>query len=517
MTKAIKSVIIIAILGIVIWWMSSEVIWLGDDLNYKYRMNGAIWQSWGQIKSWNDFWNSQFVHYMNVNGRFVAHSFVQLFNGVLGQQFFAICNSLMYIFFALILAKAGNVKFKTNPGGILTAVCLSAICFITKMMPTCQIGYIWGMTVNLWWLTAFFGKGRLSWRHVAFLAFSGIIVGNWQEGISIGVCAALGIWWLNQLYIRKKTGYTLFDWQKSLVILGYYVGTATNCLSPATIGRATTINIPLFDQLLITSYSIPAILILIVVLIYLKLRQKCILNHHTSTIGNSIPNSFLLTAIIILLIFNAVIGVYSNRQLFGANLFAAIIMLRILPKHRFNIYFNIIAVIVTITTWGAMAIGLKEVQKQYLKISQLHQESKTGIVAIDRTRVMTLGHPSNAKYYEDILGQFDNDLHHSLMKDFKHERKGKTLKLVPTSLPNKENVECYAPGHFNVTVRLPQKEEPKREVLIYGHYSILRFINIPASPRKLPILTYSHRRSPYGTTVIIPEYPFFMADSVQIL
>lgn len=517
MTKAIKSVIVITILGIAIWWMSSEVVWLGDDLDYKYRMNGAIWQSWGQIKSWNDFWNSQLVHYMKVNGRFVAHCFVQIFNSVLGQQVFAIYNSLMYIFFTLILAKAGNVKFSTNPGGILTVACLSVICFITKMMPTCQIGYIWGMTVNLWWLTVFFGKNRLSWKHAALLTFTGIIVGNWQESISIGVCAALGLWWLKQFYMRRKTGLTQLDWRKNLAILGYYVGTAINCLSPATINRVATVSTPLFDQLLITSYSIPALLILIVVLIYLKLRQKCVLNHHTLTIGNGIPHSFLLTAIIILLIFNAVIRVYSNRQLFGANLFAAIIILRILPNHRFNIYFNIIAVIVTICTWGAMAIGLKEVQKQYQKITQLHQESKTGIVAIDRTRVMTLGHPCNAKYYEDILGQFDNDLHHSLMKDFKEERKGKTLKLVPSSLPNKETVECYAPGHFNVTVRLPQKEEAKREVLVFGHYSILWFINIPVSPRKLPIHTYSHRQTPYGTTVIIPEYPFFMADSVQIL
>ena len=271
---------------------------------------------------------------------------------------------------------------------------------------------------------------------------------------------------------------------------------------------------PLFDQLLIASYSIPAILILILVVIANK---KSIRNFDLFSfdfIRSEIPNGVLMIGMIALLLFNIVIGIYSNRQLFGANLFAVILILRILPHHRFNAIFNIIASIIVVGYWWLMAIGIEEVKSQYQEIIRLHKESTDGSVTLDRHRVMTLGFPLRAKYYEDILGQFDNDLHHSMMKDFKHVRKGKTLKLKPTSSMVHEKVEQYAPGHFNVTLKEPPKGEAPREVSVYGHYI---FSNLKSAPRRLEVTKYSNRRPPYATAVIIPEYPFFTADSIIIL
>lgn len=517
MTKILKSGTILAILGIVIWWMGSEAVWLGDDLDYKFRMQGAIWQSWGWIQSPGEFLESQWVHYLNVNGRIIAHSLVQLFNGVLGQQVFAVCNALMYILFAIAISKAGNVSFRKNPAGLLTATCMSVLFFVTKMMPTCQIGYIWGMTVNLLWLVAFYGKTRPTWTRSVVLALTGIIVGNWQESISIGVCAALGIWWIGQFFDRRKTFHTFFDWRRSWAMLGYIVGTASNCLSPSTIGRVGTVQCEITDQLLIASYSIPAIIILVIAAVIVKIRQGRLTALKPNDEEGKIPYTVLVTSILVLLAFNSIIGVYSNRQLFGANLFAAILTLRILPKHRFNNFFNILFSSATILLWGVMATGILEVKEQYRKITELYEASPKGTVEINRERVMTIGHPSAAKYQEDIVGQFDNDLHHSLMKDFKHTRGGKTLKLVPATIPDKEKTEQYAPGHFNVTVKMPKAGEQPREILVYGHYSIMRYLNIPASPRRLQLLKYSRKRGSYGTAVIIPEYPLFTADSIIIL
>ncbi|MDE5997832.1 MAG: hypothetical protein K2G77_06450, partial [Muribaculaceae bacterium] len=197
-----KSVLIssiyLGILSIVIWWMSSNVVWLGDDIDYKYMMKGEIWQSWGYINSIKDFFKSQHIHYTHVNGRFVAHSLVQLFNAHLGQQAFAICNAIVYSLFALIIGREGLVNFRQNSAGILTAVNISVLCFITKMMPTCQIGYIWGMLANVIWLIFFFKTGKPSWSLTIIMSIVGIIVGNWQESVSIGICTGIGIWWLIQ-------------------------------------------------------------------------------------------------------------------------------------------------------------------------------------------------------------------------------------------------------------------------------------------------------------------------------
>lgn len=512
----LPSVAILAILGFAIWWMADTVVWLGDDLDYKFRMKGAIWQSWGWIKSWEEYWLSQFTHYMNVNGRFVAHAFVQLFNGILGQQAFAICNAMVYVGFALAVAKTGDVRLRSNFGGVFTAVCLSVICFVTKMMPTCQIGYIWGMLANLMWLSAFYSKGRKTWGAVLLLFFSGIVVGNWQESVSVGVCAGLGIWWLNQFFNRDNTFHSFFDWRRSWAMLGYFIGTATNCLCPATMSRVATVTTPVTDQLLVAAYSVSGILMLLTAIIILGVKGKLRLQLSFGFENGGIPDVFLIMAILFLIIFNAAIGVYSNRQLFGANLFAIILLLRILPKHRFNLFLNLLAGMAVFTTWFVMYVGIKEVDRQYHEITAIYMDSKDGDVEYDRVRIMTLGHPSDAKYYEDILGQFDNDLHHSLMKDFKHRFGGKTLKLKPTANPEAEKIQEYAPGHFYVTVEESKKGMEPREVTVYGHYHVLGGIKIPAGPRQLKLQKFSRKKGAYGTAVIIPEYPMFKTDSLAL-
>lgn len=49
------SIVTLCVIATVVWWMSAHVVWLGDDLDYKYMMKGAIWQSWGRIHTWHDF------------------------------------------------------------------------------------------------------------------------------------------------------------------------------------------------------------------------------------------------------------------------------------------------------------------------------------------------------------------------------------------------------------------------------------------------------------------------------
>ena len=513
--KAVLSCICLFSLCVVIWWMSADVIWLGDDLDYKYMMKGEIWQSWGKIKTTKAFFESQLIHYQYVNGRIVAHTLVQLFNARLGQQAFAICNGIVYILFALLIAKAGGVKIKDNPGGTLSAIILSVLCFITKMMPTCQIGYIWGMTANLGWLMLFFHRGRPSWWATIGIMLAGIIVGNWQESVSIGVCGGLGTWWIIQLIETKTQHQSKFDWRRSWMLLGYVAGTATNCLAPSTIGRVSDISMSLTDQLLISSYSFPAIALLIITILFMAFRHGSLIKFSFKNSDGCIPDGVLLAAMLLLIIFNIVIGIYSNRQLFGANLLASVLTLRLLPHHRFGILINTIAAVAVVIFWALMLQGIAEVRRQYNEIVRLHSESKDGNVYFDRHRVMTLGFPLRSKYYEDILGQFNNDLHHSLMKDFKLTRKGKTLKLMPTTIPDGEKIEKYAPGHFYVTVKEPKEGETKRKIKIFGHLTALNLINIPSQPKEIEISVFSRRRSPYATAIIIPDYPFFQADSIQ--
>lgn len=513
MKRKLVSCLILLMLGGAIWWMSDEVVWLGDDLDYKYMMKGEIWQSWGRVKTVRMLFESQRIHYLHVNGRFVAHTLVQFFNAILGQRWFAVCNAFAYSLFAFLIGKAGCVRFAVNTGGVLSAACLSVLCFITKIMPTCQIGYIWGMLVNVAWLMLFFRKGRPGWLETAVMLVAGIIAGNWQESVSIGVCSGVGIWWLVMLTGSLRRDGVKFDWRRSWMILGYVVGTALNCLAPSTLGRLGDVDMSLADQFLIASYSIPAVVLLVVCLAFVSSRKTVISLFSFGDKDGTIPRGVLMSGMLVLLAFNFTIGVYSNRQLFGANLFAAILILQILPRHRFPDVVNAMATIAVIAYWALMFHSIDDVRSQYYEIARLHSESENGSVYIDRRRVMTLGFPLRSKYYEDILGQFDNDIHHSLMKDFKHVRKGRTLKIKPTASLDYEHVENYAPGHFSVTMKAPPKGEAPREVLVYGHYPL----GIKANPRRIAVVKYFKRSSDFATAVIIPEFPFFTADSISIL
>ena len=323
--------------------------------------------------------------------------------------------------------------------------------------------------------------------------------------------------WIVQLADCIRHEDSCFEWRRSWMLLGYVVGTASNCFAPSTIGRVADISMPLTDQFLIASYSFPAI-VLSAWLGWPKIIKK--VSSHTRGLVRSglttlkTREGVLFVGMLFLIIFNVVIGVYSNRQLFGANLFAAILTLRILPRHRFGWLLNTLASLGVVAFWALMLHGIREVDRQYNEISKLHAESADGSVYYDRTRIMTLGFPLRAKYYEDILGQFDNDLHHSLMKDFKHTKKGKTLKLKPTAPMEDETAIPYATGHFTVTLKVPPKGEAPREVIVYGHYPLF---GLAAKPRKMEVTRYSNRSRSYGAAVIIPEFPFLVGDSIKIV
>lgn len=501
------SIAILTILAIAIWWFSSSVVWLGDDIDYQFQMKGAIWQSWGWIHNWNQFWDSQFVHYTHVNGRFVAHTLVQLFCGILGQQIFAVCNALMYVLFAVCIAYAGSVRLSDNWQGMLTAACLSVVCFVTKIMPTCQIGYIWMMAFNLAWLMAFFRPGQPSWIRTATLSIIGIIVGNGQECISIGVCAGLGIWWIIHF----------IDWRRSWMMLGYFIGTGFCCLSPATLSRVSTVAVTPIDQLI---FSAPTLFwLIILVWIAAHIRQEVrIFNENASRPKSRIfyENAFTISAIIFLIIFNLIIGIYSDRQLFGINLFAIILILRILPRHRFAPVPNALLAASVLGLWTVMSIGIREVKGQYDDILTLYSESKDGSVEYDRHRVLFGGIPLHSKYYEDILGQFDNDLHHSIMKQLKHNGGKRTLKLKPSTLPKIGESTEYYPGHFAVTVQIPDSASPNASVTAFGHRTLFGIIHMPVTSQPIEITRYSRIMKPYGIAVIIPENPYFKTDSILI-
>lgn len=447
-------IVLLTLLAIAIWWLSREVVWLGDDLDYIYRMHGAIWESWGRIRTVGEFFTSQWVHYLHVNGRYVAHLLVQLFNGVLGQEAFAVVNSLVYPATAIVLARLGGARRLTFLP-LLTAIILLLAGFMTKMMPTCQIGYIWGLGVNLLWIGLFLSGRTRSRSAVVLMCVGGLIAGNWQEAYSVGIGGALGVIVLSQ-WLRHPVK-RLTKPQEWMAIF-YIIGTASVCLAPATLSRAVSMSGPTSEIVMVSPpgwlyalLSLRIFYLFVGVLIWSLIRRRV-------KLGAFFYQEMLwVTAMLLLIVFNLTLGVFGNRQLFGIEMCSAVLTLRLLPHHGFNRFWTAVGCVAIVALYAWQYTLAMDVKRQFEDIEKAYTESPDGRVFYDRRRATNEGFTREIRIYEDIVGLYDNDPHHSLMKFLRHQHpKQRPLLVVPTGVRTlgadqsayRDTIWSYAPGHY---------------------------------------------------------------------
>lgn len=312
-----SSLILISVFAVIIAIISYLTPWLNDDLNY-------MWYC-GQDKlltSLSDIIPSQIEHYYTVNGRFVAHVLVQLYDAILGKFAFAICNGLMYAIFVVCLQIAAGVKPFASFKATLTAVIVSIAFFFTTFIPSCQISYIWGAVVTLTFIRLFLNAKRYTITKTIGLGLFALIAGNFQEAYSIGLSVALIIHWC--MNMRQ---YTLSQW---IMIVMYGIGTLVICLSPASQNRAdatnTSITVSIFCFI---SYAL-ALYPLITITLWKTIRNR--LKIYSLYKENSLWWNMLIASIL----FNIIIGVTSNRQLMGVELAAIVLMLKMIKGGAFS-------------------------------------------------------------------------------------------------------------------------------------------------------------------------------------
>lgn len=442
--------------------LSMIVVPLGDDLDYAYRMQGAIWQSWGHIRDAGDFFSSQAVHYMHVNGRAVAHALVQLFNAVLGQEWFALCNAMVYPVAALMLARLGGAR-PLSVRALLTALFMLFAGFLTKMLPTCQIGYVWGLAVNLLWTGLFLSGRSLKVWQTLLCCLLGLVAGNWQEAFSIGIGGAAGVLlisqWLHHPLRRLSPS-------RQWMAVCYIAGTVTVCLAPSTVARAASV-VSSGSGLAMMSPSglVYALLSLRLTYIFFGVVIWRISRRTLRVASFLHSNAFWVCAMLLLAIFNCAVGVFGNRQLFGIEMCAAVMTLRLLPSHAFTRFWTAVAVTAVAALYVWQAALAMRVRNDYDEIERLYLESTDGRVYFDRLRPTCEGFTREARIYEELTGLYDNDPHHSLMKHFRHIHRGRRpLLILPAAtqtLEWRDTVICFAPGHYLAighqgdTVRIP--------------------------------------------------------------
>lgn len=312
-----RVLIIPALLAVFVYVFSQSALWLGDEITYNYSFKDG-----SQLTGLGDVVKSQIEHYKSVNGRTLAHFLCQLYIPFFGKTAFAVSNALVWV--ALLFLMANLCSIKSDDWKMMALLaCLIILGFRTKFTPTCQIGFPWMFALVSAFLLILrnFGKERQKpwrWYHLFWATPFAFLAGWSQEALVIGVGVSLGIFVL--LHIRKVT---LAQW---LLLICFAAGAALLCLSPATLGRTTETHgganllPPAILSLAKLGFYLRITYLLLLFLLYLRIYKKIKFKELFSC------TAFYWIIWVTMLAFNLFIGVYGNRQLFGME-FAAIIII----------------------------------------------------------------------------------------------------------------------------------------------------------------------------------------------
>ena len=313
-----RVLLIPALLTVFVFVFSQSALWLGDEITYNYSFkDGAQITTLGQVVQ------SQIEHYKTVNGRTVAHFLCQLYIPFFGKTAFAASNALVWIALLLLMATLCGIKY-TEWKKMALLACLMVLGLRTKFTPTCQIGFPWmfALVAAFLLLLQRFGKETtqrpLNGYHLFWAAPFAFIAGWSQEALVIGIGVALAVYVL--LYIKKVS------WQQWVMLLFFAAGAALLCFSPATLGRTgethggTNLLPPVLLSLAKFGFYLRITYLLLAFVLYLRIRKRIRFKELFSRTG------FYWIIWVTMLAFNLFIGVYGNRQLFGME-FAAIVII----------------------------------------------------------------------------------------------------------------------------------------------------------------------------------------------
>lgn len=221
-------IVVLAIIGGIFYLMNVWTPLYSDDWHYCF-----IYGTTQHIHSIGDILASQYVHYFEVNGRFIPHFFVQLFDGIIGKEGFNIANAIMFVaFFHLLVATVSNERKQYY--GLLTI----ALLFVLLVLPGFKLNFLWmSGACNYLWSAVFILIFHRLLNHpfksatiYPLLFCYGIISGWTHEGLVIGLAGGYFLYYL--IHKEELTAH------RSILLAGFFIGVLFMVFSPGNIHRA---------------------------------------------------------------------------------------------------------------------------------------------------------------------------------------------------------------------------------------------------------------------------------------
>lgn len=217
-TQISRSIFFI-ILTIAVYLLNRFSIFAIDDYQYAFMQGDT-----SPISSLKDIIISQSYHYMDHSGRFIVHSIVQLFCGILGVEWFRVLNSIVFVIFCGLTTR---LIFKTWNTDITNYIftTLAIWLFIPQIGYTvlgniaCSVNYLWAGTATLAFLLIY-EKIKAAIHIPAYYSIGlfavGILCGSLQETFTIPIAGALCIYYC--FNIKQLNRNTLW------LLIGYCIG-----------------------------------------------------------------------------------------------------------------------------------------------------------------------------------------------------------------------------------------------------------------------------------------------------
>jgi len=227
--KSIKNKWIWLTIAVIYFFLDRESIFVCDDFRYAF-----VQFSGEPIKGWHDAIRSQMHAYIYDNGRFLVHTIVQYFAGVLGLGWLRLANQFFFMCLCFFLNR--TLAIRNRDKGVLAAE-IFVLLLTIPLFGTAYLGNI-AMSVNYLWTSAlnlafiYLVECQQIWKkgvNIYISVFLAFIVGAWQESFSIGMCVALFVYILiNRKQLKRDT---------IMLIVAYWIGACFLIFAPSNFAR----------------------------------------------------------------------------------------------------------------------------------------------------------------------------------------------------------------------------------------------------------------------------------------
>lgn len=328
-TNNIYYYLLLTTIGIVFYLLNYYSPLSSDDWHY-----GFICGTQKQIETILDIFKSQYYHYLNMNGRFIPHFFVQLFDGLLGKQIFNLVNSIIFLFLLHFITLTINNKSYY----ILTITIVLLFIFLPEfrlvmlwMSGSCN--YLWS-AVFLLIFNNLLVKEYKNLIYYPFFFIYGVICGWTHEGLVIGLGVAYIIYYTNNKQKIVKSRIAL--------LLGFYVGAILLITSPGSISRLNAhettsfiVNIKAYILALIAMNNLRISFFFIVLTIFFKFTQKLSVKLFIK------DNIIYFIAWIVSFLFIIATKHTTAHSRFSIEFYALILSLKLINKYNYRHLFNL--------------------------------------------------------------------------------------------------------------------------------------------------------------------------------